>query len=84
MKGSRVKAGLSQGETSTEVALVSLETNRISLAISSSIPTALEVAQSLPAMIDAGSVLMGSLTSPEFAQTAPVGVEENIALIGST
>jgi hypothetical protein len=67
-----------------EFVSASPETNRTSLADSSSNLAALEVAQSLPAMIDASSVLMGSLNSPEFAQIAPVGVEENPALIGST
>jgi hypothetical protein len=73
----RIKAGSGRGlsgpKGSIEFALASPETNRISPAVSSSIPTALEVAQSLPAMIDAGS-LMGSLSSSEFAQIAPVGV----------
>jgi hypothetical protein len=62
-----VKAGSGQGEASTEFALASPETN--SPAVSSSIPASLEVG--------AGSVMMGSLSSTESAQLAPVGVEEN-------
>jgi hypothetical protein len=84
VEGSRVKAGSGQGEASTEFVLASPETNRTSSAISSSNLAALEVAQSSPAMIDAGSILMGSLTSSELTQITPVGVEENPALIGST
>jgi hypothetical protein len=65
----RIKAGSGRGVSglkgSTEFALASLETN--SLAVSSSIPTALEVTQSLPARFDAGSIMMGSLSSSVFA-----------------
>jgi hypothetical protein len=52
-------------------------------AVSSSILVALEIVQSLPARFDVGSVMMGSLSSPEFAQIASVGVEENTVQIGS-
>jgi hypothetical protein len=84
VEGSRVKAGSGQGEASTEFVLALPETNRTSPTISSSNLAALKVAQSLSAMIDAGSVLMGSLTLPKLAQIAPMRVEENSALIGST
>jgi hypothetical protein len=43
----------------------------------------LEIAQSLLARFDAGSVMMGSLSLPEFAQIASVEVEENTVQIGS-
>jgi hypothetical protein len=59
---------------STEFALALPET--ISPAVSSSIQAELEVAQSLPARFDAGSLTMGSLSSPELkeitVQTVPV------------
>jgi hypothetical protein len=84
VKGPRVKAGSGQGDASKEFVSASPETNRTSPAAYSSNLEALEVAESSPAMIDAGSGLMGSLNSPEFAQIAPMGVEENPALIGST
>jgi hypothetical protein len=75
VEGSRVKAGSGQGEALTEFVLASPEKNRTSPAISSSNLVALEVAQSSLAMIDAGFVLMGSLTLPELAQIAPVGLK---------
>jgi hypothetical protein len=58
--------GVSGLKDSTEFALASPET--ISLAVSSSIQAELEVAQSLPERFDAGSLTMGSLSSPELEE----------------
>jgi hypothetical protein len=67
---SRIKTGSNRGvsglKDSTEFALASPET--ISPAVSSSIQAELEVAQSLPARFDAGSLTMGSLSSPELEE----------------
>jgi hypothetical protein len=68
------KRGVSGLKDSTKFALASPETN--SPPVSSSIQAELEVAQSLPARFDAGSVTMGSLSSSELeeitVQTVPV------------
>ena len=82
VEGSQFKASSGQREASTEFVLALSKTNKTSSIISSSNLVALEVVQSSSKMINAGSVLIGSLTSPELAQIAPVGVEENLALIG--
>jgi hypothetical protein len=67
---SRIKTGSNRGvsgsKDSTEFALASPET--ISPAGSSSIQAELEVARSLPARFDAGSLTMGSLSSPELEE----------------